>query len=71
MQIESGRPHQIRIHTAFVGHPLVGDPLYMCGGIPCNGEGGEGGEGDEGGEGGEGGDGSEGGEGGEEGEETW
>lgn len=32
--IESGRPHQIRIHMAFAGHPLVGDPLYRAGGLP-------------------------------------
>jgi 23S rRNA pseudouridine1911/1915/1917 synthase len=30
----TGRPHQIRIHTAFAGFPLVGDPLYVLGGIP-------------------------------------
>lgn len=32
--IETGRPHQIRIHTAYAGHPLVGDPLYGAGGVP-------------------------------------
>lgn len=34
VDIETGRPHQIRIHTAFLGHPLVGDPLYGAGGVP-------------------------------------
>ena len=32
--IASGRPHQIRIHCAAVGAPLLGDPLYGPGGLP-------------------------------------
>nr|GMD30207.1 RNA pseudouridine synthase 5 isoform X1 [Ipomoea batatas]GMD37034.1 RNA pseudouridine synthase 5 isoform X1 [Ipomoea batatas] len=34
VEIQSGRPHQIRIHLSFIGHPLIGDPLYIDGGQP-------------------------------------
>jgi 23S rRNA pseudouridine1911/1915/1917 synthase len=32
VEITTGRPHQIRIHLACAGHPLIGDPLYVAGG---------------------------------------
>ena len=32
VKITTGRPHQIRIHLAAAGYPLLGDPLYLKGG---------------------------------------
>ena len=28
LQLETGRTHQIRVHMKYIGHPIVGDPLY-------------------------------------------
>lgn len=27
-ELETGRTHQIRVHMAYIGHPIIGDPLY-------------------------------------------
>ncbi|MGH9459778.1 MAG: RluA family pseudouridine synthase [Vicinamibacteria bacterium] len=37
VELLTGRPHQIRIHLAAAGHPLIGDPLYAIGGVPKSG----------------------------------
>lgn len=28
LSLETGRTHQIRVHMSYIGHPILGDPLY-------------------------------------------
>ena len=34
VKLETGRQHQIRIHLAHLGHPVLGDPVYGSGRSP-------------------------------------
>lgn len=34
MNLETGRTHQIRVHTSYIGHPIIGDTTYGGGKTP-------------------------------------
>ena len=34
LRLETGRTHQIRVHMAYIGHPVAGDPVYGGGTLP-------------------------------------
>jgi len=36
LTIETGRTHQIRVHMQYIGHPVVGDPVYSRKKAPFN-----------------------------------
>lgn len=36
VKLETGRTHQIRVHMAYIGHPVLGDPLYASKRNPFN-----------------------------------
>ncbi|MEX2415811.1 MAG: RluA family pseudouridine synthase [Paenibacillaceae bacterium] len=39
LQLETGRTHQIRVHMKFIGHPIIGDPVYgRTKGVTMNGQ---------------------------------
>lgn len=40
-RLETGRTHQIRVHMAHIGHPILGDPVYASGRkspVKCDGQ---------------------------------